>query len=260
MKIDRLVWFALLALPNQAWAQADEEGGGEEAPAAEAAAAEPQAGEVDPTRPDLAAAPDEQPFLIRRGFFAETDLGVFFTFGGYNTNESTTNPPFPKKTLSNVQPYLGVVFGYDLLHSPQYSLSAGLKLSAGYSGGAGRVSDAELQANDAVRTVATKSADFSVIEVGAALSFGYHVTDRVALTFKGDGGLAAVDPNPALAASEAGAASAAFAPTFGVGAGVEYFTLLNDFSVGLDLRFAMVLVTNATIPGASISVPVKYTF
>lgn len=247
-----------LAMPVVAFAQDGDEF--EEEPAA---SEEPTpGGETQPTAESapaaLAEASDSEPFKIRRGFFAETDLGVYFTFGGRNTNDTIT--PFAKKTISNVQPYLALTFGYDLLHSDAYSLSAGLRLSAGYSGGAGRVSDAELAEPNFLANVASKSADFAVLETGVALALSVFMSDRVALTVKADGGLAAVDPNPAVYSDSPDAGSAAFAPIFGGGLGVEYYTLLNDFSVGLDLRFAMVLVTGATIPSASVAVPIKYTF
>lgn len=263
------LWSALvLAAPMTAFAQGEETPPAtEEKPAEETTAAPAEA--VDTAK---AAAPAEEvkdePFQIRRGFFAEADLGVYFTFGGRNTNDVNPENPFPKKGISNVQPYLALTAGYDLVHSEGFALSAGLRLGAGYSGGAGRVDDSELtglqgSADDAKATIAsvsTKPSDFAVIEMGAALAAAIFVSQRVAITVKADGGIAAVDPNPTAYAADPGAASATFAPIIGGGLGVEYFTLLNDFSVGLDLRFAMVLVSGSSIPSASISAPIKYTF
>ncbi|MCC7387024.1 MAG: adventurous gliding motility protein CglE [Deltaproteobacteria bacterium] len=227
--------------------------GEEEAPAkTEAPPAEEGA---KPAAAPEAAEPDDRPFPIRRGFYTQADLGVFFTFGGTNTNDGG----LAKKGISNIQPYLGAVFGYDLFHSTKYAFSAGVKLAAGYSGGAGRVTNADL-ANLPVTDINTKSADFAVLEAGVALAFAYLVSDRVAITVKGDVGLAAVDPTPALPAASPDAASAAFAPIFGVGAGVQYFTLLNDFSVGIDPRFTMVMISGYSIPGMTLSVPIRYTF
>jgi hypothetical protein len=247
--------FALVALlvPAIAFAQ-DDEGGEPAASEEKTAGGDKQPAEASKT--ETAPEDPSERFRIRRGFFAETDLGVYFTFGGRNTNDFINE--FPKKTISNVQPYLALTFGYDLVHSEGFALSGGLRLSAGYSGGAGRVSDADLALG--VEAISTRSSDFAVLETGVALAAAIFMSDRLALTVKADGGMAAVDPNPTLSAAEDGAGAAVFAPIFGGGLGLEYFTLLNDFSVGLDLRFAMVLISGASIPSASVSVPIKYTF
>jgi hypothetical protein len=126
----------------------------------------------------------------------------------------------------------------------------------GLNGGVGRVTDAEIAAGE---EVTTKSNDFSVIETGGEVWLGFLMTDRIALDVKLDGGMGIVDPDPSKTAGEDGAGTAVFAPTFGAGLGVEYFTLLNDFSVGLTLRFQAVLV-DGMIPGATITIPIKYTF
>lgn len=258
----RLAILALaLAVPSMAFAQG-EEGGGEEPTASEEKTPEGETQPAEASKPEAAvtdqAPAQADPFQIRRGFFAEAGLGVYFTFGGRNTNDTNPDNPYPKKGISNVQPYLALTFGYDLVHSDSFALNAGLRLSAGYSGGAGRVTDEEIANN--FDEVSTKPSDFAVLETGVAVGAAFFVSERVALTVKVDGGLAAVDPNPTRFASEEGASSAAFAPIVGGGLGVEYFTLLNDFSVGTDLRFAMVLLSGSAIPSASVSIPVKYTF
>src|SRR5262245_30622529 len=58
-------------------------------------------------------------FKIRRGLFAEGDLGLFLTFGGRNTND----PGLPSRSTSNVQPQLGLTVGYDLVHGETYNFS-----------------------------------------------------------------------------------------------------------------------------------------
>lgn len=229
---------ALLATPHLALAQ---DAPSEAAPAAEAPAA-------------IATPEQDQPFLIKRGWFAEADLGVFFTFGGRNTNV----PEFPSRGISNVQPFVGVFFGHDLWNNDKMNLAAGLKLGLGYSTGSGRVSEAEIGADSSA--AATRSADFGIAQAGVGLAFAYLVSPRVAITGKLDGGLAIVDPSPFLGADEAGAGGPGIGGLFGVGAGVEYYTLLNDFSVGLDLRFNMALLGGGSIPGLGVTIPVKYTF
>src|SRR5690606_25774073 len=64
------------------------------------------------------------PTPIRRGFFTETDLGIFFTTGGQGANPS------------NAQAYLNLGVGYDLLSSSRHLLAVGLSFSMGASAGA----------------------------------------------------------------------------------------------------------------------------
>jgi hypothetical protein len=213
----------------------------------------------DPAAPDaqVAPEPESQPFPIRRGFYAEADLGVFLTLLGRNTNKAT----LPAKSTSNAQPYLGITLGYDVLEKPGFTLGVGLKLAAGYSSGAGRISDTEL--NDGSITdvqLMTRPNDFAVYEIGVSVAMGFMVHERVAITLKLDGGMGAAYANPYLFASETGAAGAAIGGMAGGSLGVEYFTLLNDFSVGLDLRGAGVFIAGNIIPAVSITAPIKYTF
>lgn len=260
MRLDRVSLFSFVfaVAPLTAFAQ-------DASPAGDAA----PAGEAQPSAAPAAAA--ESAFKIKRGFFAESDLGLFLTFGGRNTND----PTLPSRGTSNIQPHVGVTVGYDLVHGPKYSFSLGLRLAMGLNGGAGRVTDAEIAAGD---EVTTKSSDYSVIETGLVGAVSFLVTERLAVAVKVDGGGGFVDPDPSTPAvhqppclegetqldngdlcSVAGAGGAAFAPTFGAGVGIEYFTLLNDFSVGITLRFQAILL-DGMIPAATATFPIKYTF
>lgn len=241
-----LLFVSLLALtPASAFAQ-DAEGGD-----AAKAAVEGEKKDVPPAAESAPSSSPADAFKIKRGFFVSSDLGVFLTFGGRNTN----NPMLPSRPTSNIQPHLGIVAGYDIFHTDSFDFSLGLRFAMGLSGGAGRVTAAELTDPEAT----TKSNDFSVIEAGAEVGLGFLLTDRLALTFKADGGAGIVDPDPSTTAGVAGAGGATFATTFGVGLGIEFFTLLNDFSIGFTMRFQGVLV-DGLIPGASFTIPIKYTF
>jgi len=252
----KLVVPMLIALPSLAFAQDGEEAPPDAKPA-DATEAKPE--EKPAKAPDAAAAVDpdaDRPFQIKRGLHAEADLGVYFTFGGRNTNDP--NLQYPGKTISNVQPYLGVFFGYDVIQAPKYAFAVGLKFAAGYSGGAGRVSASEVQVGSTM--TGERSNDFGIMQVGAGLAFDYLVNDRLAVTVKADGGLAALDPDPSRFAADPAAGGATIGGIVGGGLGIEYFTLLNDFSVGFDARFAMVFGGGGSIPSMSLTVPVKYTF
>jgi hypothetical protein len=239
--------FCLVAAPVSASAQDDQPAPLEEV-AAEGAAPEATAS---------AAAVDAK-FDIRRGLHTEGDFGIFLAFGGTNTN----NPELPSRPTSNLQAALGLMVGYDVLQGDGWNLALGGKFGLLLNSGAGRVTDAEIAAGEVDPT--TKPNDFAAFQAGAAVHFGYLLTDRLALNVKADGGLAVLDPNPALAAStgrdslpDAGAAG--IGGFFGVGLGVEWFTLLNGFSVGATARFVGILA-DGMIPGITVTVPVKYNF
>jgi hypothetical protein len=252
MTVRALSLATLLSLiPSFAFAQDDEEMPPDPAPAAKTEEKKDDASATETTPAATVESAPQERFKIKRGFYAQADLGVYMTFMGRNTN----NPAFPKRFTSNVQPHVGVVAGYDVVSSDSFNLGLGARFAMGLSGGAGRVSDAELMGED----IGTKSNDFSVIELGAEADLAIMMTDRVWLNIKLDGGAGIVDPDPTKVAGEDGAGAATFAPVFGAGVGVEYFTLLNDFSVGATLRFQGVLA-DGMIPGMSITIPIKYTF
>lgn len=285
MRIPRLFSIASLTLlaaaPFTAVAQ-DEEGGAPADSAAETPPDDAPAAATDDAAATTAAPaaataappadPVSEPFQIRRGLHAELDLGVFFTFGGINTNSENflaydppngNVAPLPTKGISNVQPLLAFFLGYDLAHTEKYSLAAGVRLGAAYSGGASRVKkddvDQTAPNSDARKTLATRANDFGVLTTGVGLSFGYLLSERIALTVKANGGLAIIGPDPAATAGEDAGGSSAFSGAVGGGLGMEYFTLLNDFSVGLDAQFTMIFAAGG-IPSLGLSIPVKYTF
>jgi hypothetical protein len=210
-------------------------------------------------------------FLIRRGFFAEADLGMYMTFLGRNTND----PMLPSRFSSNLEPHIGVNVGYDVVQSEGFNLALALRFAMGFNGGLGRVTDAQFQASTngapapGTPDAATKPADYTVTELGALIAASIMMTDRIALTIRGDGGIGILDPDPSKAAATLdtpmamylpGAGAAVFVPVFGAGVGVEYYTLLNDFSIGILLRFQGILAPDGLIPAMSITFPVKYTF
>lgn len=257
-KLATSVLITLLAAPSVAFAQEDDPDdlvvSKDEEESEEVAPAEREVKPAEAAKAE-AMASQQEAFVIRRGFWTQADLGVFFTLGGknYDTLQGLTS-----KGISNIQPFVGVTAGYDIAYSDSYQFAIGAKLAAAYSAGAARVTDAALArvADDA----ATMASDFGIYELGLLAKFGFFLSPRVALNLAIDGGASFVDPDPTKAATEDGAGGAVFAPLFGAGLGVEYYTLLNDFSVGLDLRFAMAMVSGASIPGLSITLPIRYTF
>lgn len=208
-------------------------------------------GEEQPEKEETVEAKQEAPIEIKRGFFAEGDLGVFFSLGGRNTNSVNLT----SRTFSNVQPYVGLTLGYDVFHTDSFNLGLGLRFAMGLNGGAGRAS-----VDEPLEEANTKSNDYSVQQAGAAINFGFLVAERLALTFELHGGAGFLTPDPTLPAAEAGAGGSLFAPTFGGAIGLELYTLLNDFSIGILVRSVNMIASGEFIPGLSATIPIKYTF
>ncbi len=261
----------LLAGNSSAFAQDGEDG----ADAAAATATEGEAaadgeaaeGEAAKEGSGQSYAGTEARFPIRRGFFAEGDFGVFMTIGGRNTN----NPALPGRGISNMQPYLGVMAGYDLMSDEVMNIAAGLKIAVLLNGSAGRVT-ADEAVNMPNGDPGTQPNDYEVWQIGVGGAFDYLLTDRLGLSFKLDGGLAILNANPFQPANTlGGGAAGALDPRFAdagkatmggivsVGAGVSYATLLTGFTVGLDLRFSAIL-SSSMIPALSATIPIKYNF
>lgn len=191
------------------------------------------------------------PTPVRRGFFTETDLGVFFTTGGQGANPS------------NAQAYLSLGVGYDLVSSGKNHLAVGLGFSMGASAGAcfgALQEDGEggmVCADPAAPSVNVEGGEglladnWSATTVEATLWYGYEVLPRLMLTARGLGGVGLIEPK---AFSETEGA----VPLLGGGVGIEYATHFDHFSVGLDLAGKYFLGPN--VLGVAIAPRVKYTF
>lgn len=192
------------------------------------------------------------PTPIRRGFFTETDLGVFFTTGGQGANPS------------NAQAYLNLGVGYDLLSSSRHLLAVGLSFSMGASAGAcfGERSEAEdgpvcidpsvnPTADMIERGEGLLADTWSATTLEGTLWYGYEVLPRFLVTVRGLGGIALIEPK-AFSNAEG------TVPLIGGGLGVEYATHFDHFSVGLDLAGKYFLGPN--VLGVAIAPRVKYTF
>ncbi|MBK8013965.1 MAG: adventurous gliding motility protein CglE [Deltaproteobacteria bacterium] len=284
-----ILWvFSMFASP--AWAQASDPAAEASDPAdsgaGDASDGSPRVAEPEPetepeTEPERASAvgssdgveagyvsgeADSVASTIQRGFFVQGDLGLFTTLGG-----RSNVAPYASRSLSNVEPQVAIVVGYDVLHGPKYAFSVGARFAAAFNSGAGRISAEEAAAASVATpdvvsgTAVTKSADYAIMEAGVQLGLSWMVAERFALLFKANGGAGIVDPNPTLVATAPGAGGASLSPLFGVALGTEYFPLLTNFSIGAEVRFLGVLVPGAGggsefIPGLALTAPVKYTF
>jgi len=195
------------------------------------------------------------PTPVRRGFFTETDLGIFFTTGGQGANPS------------NAQAYLQLGVGYDLVSSGQHFLAVGLGVSMGASAGAcfGQRDDSdpsEVLCRDPAKPYnedpekgpppdSLLPDNWSATTFEATLMYGYEVVPRLMITARGLGGLALIEPM-AFSNTENPV------PLIGGGLGLEYATHFEHFFIGLDLAGKYFLGPN--VLGVAIAPRVKYTF
>lgn len=231
-----------LASATPAFAQAPDEAPPEESPESPEAAAS-------------AAADEEDGFPIRRGFFAIGDFGGYFSFGGRNTNAGA---PFPSRTVSNLQPTIGLTLGLDLVSSRSINFAAGIRLGMAFNAGAGRLSDADI-AQLGTAAASTAPADYDLMQAGVAFKLGFMVAERLAINAVVDVGAGFVNPDPSAPASVPGGGDMSIGVLFGAGPGIEFHTLFPGFSVGLDVRFVGTIANEFT-PGLSITAPLKYNF
>jgi hypothetical protein len=182
----------------------------------------------------LAATPPEGvEYKPRRGFFTETDVGVFFTLGGENL-------------YSNAQSYLQLGVGYDLTETISLGVHFGLGSSAANCF-AGYVPDTDICA---------LSDNFTVAFGDMTAAYHVRLSDRLYLTPKLAAGYTRLDPAPVDMGGEPG--RSIHAPNAGVGIGLEYGTMMDHFSVGADFMARYVIGPN--IPTFALFPRVKYTF
>ncbi len=172
-----------------------------------------------------------QKFEMQRGFYIGSDLGIFLAFGGAS------------KSVSNVQPYVGINIGYDFTSWFSWQVHVGR----------GFVADGARSANEDSRGLR----DFAFTNVMTGPIVWIRVWERLAIELKVQGGLAIMDPIP-LDPQVDGKSVGGVEPVIGGGIALKYLTLLTDFTLGLDVTFNYIIP--AAIPSLSIAPTVRYTF
>jgi len=267
--------FLALNSPALAWAQDDEDViPNDERPVPKDEAPVPKdeqpADERGTTAPPPAVDAQASSAPLRRhGFFLEGDLGVYLSLGGNDVDVGSGD--LSSNSVGNLQPMAALTAGYDLVHNERNNFSAGLRFSGTYSASAAQIpGDAESGATG--EALFTFPSDVEFLQFGAALDYTYFLNERLGLKFHGDGGLALVSPNPDVALAlgggvsvstpnpEDGAGARQVGGVFSGGFGIEYYTRLNGFAIGLNTAFYGVLNSESFIPGLGIYVPLKYTF
>jgi hypothetical protein len=172
------------------------------------------------------------PLEVRRGFFTETDLGLFSTVGGADG-------------YSNAESYLQLGVGYDF--------RSGLELGAAF--GLGSSGANCLSARDALGVCDTPDS-FTASFLDLSVGYLHRLQGRLFLVPRLAAGYTRIDPSPRVNAS--GEPTRASGLNLGAGVGVEYATAMDHFSIGADLMFRYVLgVRVATL---ALYPRVKYTF
>ncbi len=197
----------------------------------------------------LAATPSEGvPLQVRRGFFTETDVGVFFTLGPLAAlpNGDTGN----ETSYSNAQTYLQVGAGY------QFTLNDGAGLiPVGFHVGIGS-NAAKCWSSLTPGPACAQADNFTTIFLNVSggylhrLGTGY-IGSRVYAGGKLLGGVTLVDPDPVGDGVLA-------RPNFGVAASVEFATSLDHFSIGADASYRLIIGPN--INALMFYFRVQYTF
>ena len=181
----------------------------------------------------MAATPSEGvPLQVRRGFFTETDVGVFFTAGGGNN------------AYSNAQTYLQLGLGYDVNENFELGFNFGMGTNA-----------ANCWSWDANKGVCTTTDNFTMTFLDVTASYLIRASDRFYVAPKLAGGWTLMDPAPTMDASGQPVKAGA---NVGGGVGFEYATHMDHFSIGADLLARVVVGPN--IPTFTIFPRVKYTF
>jgi hypothetical protein len=180
----------------------------------------------------LAETPSEGVALkVRRGFFTETDIGVFFTLGGDND-------------YSNAQTYLQLGVGYDVSETIELGAHFGIGANA-QNCWAGFNSRGECNLSD----------NFTVTFLDVTAAYLFQLASRFYLSPKLAVGYTLLDPPPVQNSANEGISSGL---NGGVGLGVEYATHMDHFSIGADAMVRFVVGPN--IPTVAIYPRVKYTF
>jgi hypothetical protein len=184
--------------------------------------------------PALASAetpPQGVALKVRRGFFTETNIGVFFTLGGDNN-------------YSNAQTYLQLGVGYDLSENVELGAHFGLG-SNSQNCFAGLVTPGgPCSAPD----------NFTVTFFDLTAAYLFRLAERFYLAPKLAGGYTVLDPSPELDAQGDVSSGA----NVGGGLGLEYATNMDHFSIGADALGR--LVAGPNIMTVAVFGRVKYTF
>jgi hypothetical protein len=168
-------------------------------------------------------------FQHKQGWFLTADVGVFTVLGGFS--DPLVLPLEAKNILrqprfaSGIQPYVGMMVGYDVW---KY-LAVGIKVGRGYVASAARL-PADINS----------PTDYALSFLDSALVGSFLIYERI--QFSGGVFLGLVIMTPGIFPD-----ARRFGVDVGASLGVHYQTLLDGLFVGLDVNGRMSLIPNANI-------------
>lgn len=175
---------------------------------------------------------DEPP---RRGTYVEMGLGLFTAMGG-------------SSTFSSAQPFLALTLGRQI--------GQRAAVFASIAGGAARASCYQL---DATGQTCLAPDSFGATFAEGGVSYGFDVGPRTLLSIRGVAGYTDLSPGPVLHNGDRRAHTPGF--HFGGGAGIEYATHLDHFSIGLDALVRHTRAADAfSLTSLSLLPRVRYVF
>ncbi len=244
----------LLAVPGLAWAQDDAgdasaEGDSEldaiEDAFMESVDAEPVAPADEPAELPEIGEDVLEDFILDRGFYVASDLGIFLTLGG-------------TRGYSNVQPILSLRPGFDI--GDLFSIQ--LDISLAYASG-NPVSNADRKAAVEGSTAnQDATVDFGIINVGAEGVFAIRPLRRLAIEITAGGGYTFIDPPLTDPNSTVGVNTKVDGSGghYVVGVDFKYLTLLTNFTAGASVKHYGFIGGWGYIPAIAITATVRYTF
>jgi hypothetical protein len=191
------------------------------------------------------------PEPLRTGFYVETSLGTFFTLGG---NDG----------YSNVEAFLGIGVGYDILKELSVSLQFQLAPSAGdcYIAVGGN-DECGPGTNGAP---SQGSSTFTMAALDLEISYRVPILERLFIPIRAFGGMADLSPLPrcdlanACSASDTNPPGDVWEPSFGLATGIEYATHFDHFTIGLEGSARYVAPGGLNMLAIAIYPRIKYTF
>ncbi|HUB08961.1 MAG TPA: adventurous gliding motility protein CglE [Myxococcales bacterium] len=186
------------------------------------------------------------PEPVRTGFFVETSLGTFFTLGG---NDG----------YSNVEAFLGIGVGYDILKELSVSLQFQLAPSAGDCYIA-------VDGNDDCGAGGEGSSTFTMAALDLEVSYRVPILDRLFIPIRAFGGMADLSPLPRCDLVSNGCSANSnppgdvWEPSFGLATGIEYATHFDHFTIGLEGSARYVAPGALNMLAIAIYPRIKYTF
>jgi hypothetical protein len=172
------------------------------------------------------------PEKMRTGFFADTSVGGYLTFGGQDS-------------YSNLSAFLEIGVGYDILRD----LSVALRFQLGPSA-------SDCYAAAAKSCPAPNPDTFTITTMDLAVSYRFLVGDRLYVPVRLMGGLSLLNPTPDNTLATKG--SLLLEPNLGVASGIEWVTPFDHFTLDAEVQWQLILGINAS--AISFYPTVRYTF